>query len=98
MHLVHDAVHLLGMNREHHNAATTTRPKAHCHCEVAATSPSRGGLPKATGGDPEDVEEDDRMQTVVVLLTALACDVVGSVLSFGRSQLATQPTQCRSGR
>jgi hypothetical protein len=86
MHSVHDPLQLPEVNREHRTAVTTTRPKAHSSCELAATHPSCGGLPKATRRHPADVEEDDKKATAVVPVTALVCNVVGWVPSFDRSR------------
>jgi len=98
MGLVQEGVQFQDMNRECTAAVTALRPIVHCSCDVAAKCPRLGGYPTAFESEPAQVEEDTQVATVVVKMTALACDVVGSVLSFGRSQLATQPTQCRSGR
>ena len=79
-------------------AVTTLRLHVNSSCDVAAKCPRLGGYPTAIESKPAQVEEDSQLATAVVQVTALACDVVGSVLSFDRSQLATRPTQCRSGR
>jgi hypothetical protein len=54
----------------------------HSSCDVAAKYPRLGGHPTAIESEPVQVEEDNHVATVVVLVTALACDVVDSVLSF----------------
>jgi hypothetical protein len=75
------------VNRECTAAVTTPRPNVHSSSDVAATHPSRGGLPKATRRHPADVEEDDKGATVVVPVTALVCDVVGWVPSRDQSRM-----------
>jgi hypothetical protein len=87
MHPVHDSVHFPETNREHNAVVTTPRPSAHSSCNVAATHPSRGGLPNATRRHPADIEEDDKRATVVVPVTAPGCDVVGWVPSFDRFRM-----------
>src|SRR5580658_8341091 len=57
---------------KHPTTATTTRPKAPSTCKVDATHASLGGRPKATGRDPADVDEHDRMRTGVGREAALA--------------------------
>jgi hypothetical protein len=79
-------------------AVTTLRPIVHASCDVAARHPNLRGHPTATESEPVQVEDYNHVATVVVWGTALACDVVGSVLSFDRSQRATCPTQGRSRR
>jgi hypothetical protein len=84
---VADAVQGPKVNRDCAAAVTTLRPSVHSSCDVAATHPSRGGLPKATRRPPADVEEDDKGATVVVPVTALVCDVVGWVPSRDQSRM-----------
>jgi len=98
MRFVDDGVQFPEMNRECTTTATTLRPNVNSSCDVAAKHPNLCGHPKATESEPVEVEEDNQVATVVVLVTALACDVVGSVLRFDRSQRATWPTQGRSRR
>jgi len=85
MRLVHDGVQFPERNREYTAAVTTLRPSVNSSCDVAATHPNLCDHPKATESEPVQVKEDNHVATVVVLVTALACDVAGSVLSFGRS-------------
>jgi hypothetical protein len=49
----------------------------HSFCDTPAKYPRLGGRPTATEGEPAEVEEDNHSATAVVLVTALACDVVG---------------------
>ncbi len=77
-------------------AVTTLRPHANCSCEIAAKYPHLGRHPTATESEPVRVEEGNHAATVVVLVTALTCDVVGSVMNFDRSPERTRPTQCKS--
>jgi len=53
----------------------------HSSCDVVAKYPRLCGDPKAIESELVQVEEDNHVATVVVLVTALACDVVSSVLS-----------------
>jgi hypothetical protein len=81
------------MNRERTTAVTTLRPHVNCSCEIFAKYPHFGRHPRATESEPVRVEEDNHAATVVVLLTALTCDFVGSVMNFDRSPERTWPTQ-----
>jgi hypothetical protein len=81
---VADTVWLAKGNRECTAAVTTPSPIAHSYGDVAAMHPSLCGHPKAAGSDPLEIEEDDQVETVVVLVRPLACDVIGVVSSFER--------------
>ena len=98
MRFVHDGVQFLEVNREYPVTVTTLRLNVHSSCDVAATHPNLCGHPKATVSEPVQVEEDNQVATVVALLTALACDVAGSVLSFDRSPAPRGLTPVRSRR
>jgi hypothetical protein len=86
------------MNRSCTAAVTTLGPNVHSSCDVAAKCPRISGHPTATESEPVQVEEDTHVTTVAVRVTALVCDVVGSVLNFDRSLARTWPTQSRSRR
>ncbi len=84
------------VNRSCTAPVTTLGPNVNSPCDVAAKCPRISGHPTATESEPVQVEENNHVATIVVRVTALACDVVGSVLTFDRSQRAPWLTQCRS--
>jgi hypothetical protein len=86
MHLVHDAVQFPEMAREHTAVVTTPRPIAHSLRGRGDACEPRWPR-EGTRRHPADVEEDDKGATVVVPVTALACDVVGWLPSFDRSRM-----------
>jgi hypothetical protein len=72
------------MNSECTAAVTTLRPNVNPSCDVAAKYPHLGGHSTATESEPVQVEDDNHMANVVVLVTALVCDVVDSVMMLWR--------------